>query len=121
MTELNNIQSECYQIARIEDEGEVLLRELIIKRGGKDYAIRVTTPSFLDELKRKNSLLDPDLRADDNALALPNIESVEEICRRISRFPLSELKPYLREQVEVAVGETSSDLDPILEDPFSGI
>lgn len=86
----------CFQLGHIPDQnGQTLLSELVIFRNSQFYTIQVTTPTFLEELRRQNTGLDPAVQTDDKAFVLPDVSKPDLICEQLSQVPFEELEPYL--------------------------
>lgn len=119
MTETNlDQQPDCVQYAFQGQPDNPNLRRIFIKKGGKLFAIAVSTLAYIAQLQSAKQSLDPELDTEEKILPLDNIVSVEEICRQLSTTPFRLLAPYLVEQEELPK-EEGTTIDPILELPFS--
>lgn len=93
-----DIQTDCRQIHFTGDEQQPTSCDLIISRGGRSYLISVTTPGFLERLKKYNRPLDPSVQFDDVFYVMDDLPIVDELCQRLSQIPFEKLQPYLTEQ-----------------------
>lgn len=96
-----DLQTECIQVDHLELDGKMVLRGLMIKRGGKLYKITVATPNYLSELNSYNQKFPPDVQIDNNIYPLNDLSSREEICKNLSAIPLETLQPFLTEQIQI--------------------
>lgn len=94
-----DIQKGCEQVHFTGDEQHPTSRDLIIYRGDKSYLISITTPDFLDGLKRYNQQFDPSVQLDESFFVIDVLPAVDELCQKLSKIPTEVLKPYLTEQV----------------------
>jgi hypothetical protein len=98
MNEIINSSGDCLQISHTEDSGMIRVREILLSREGRRYAVSVTTPDYLRTIKQGNQSLEADLRADENILTLEDISDPDDICKRLHALPLSALRSFLVEQ-----------------------
>ncbi len=97
---LTKINASCVQFGQVEDGGKVLLRDILVPRDGKIFALTLATPKMLERIKSANATIeDPDAKTDENVFVMPDLSNFDELCNKLRlEIPFESLEPYLREQ-----------------------
>lgn len=98
---MNETEQHCISTGGVENNGEILARDMLLTRDGVDYSITVAVQKYLEQLALEDEKypLPEEARGDDSRIyILPDVTNVDQVCQELARHPLEELAPYITPQ-----------------------
>jgi len=90
--------SDVREIGTVEQSGQVVVRDLILLIGEREFALTVASHKYLEELGQYNQDRDPELQLFDKMLPFESVMNEADVISKLHNMEKADVVPYLIEQ-----------------------
>jgi hypothetical protein len=88
-------QLDCTPVGMHTENGQIVMVDVVINKGGSDYLLSVATPQYRQAILSSNASLPEDQQVDTNIYLLQPPLTLDSVCRSISQTPPHKLIPFM--------------------------